>query len=422
MSALGTRSGLTRRDVFGVQNAGVFYALILIVGGFTISTSLAGNSTYFSIGNLESVLQQSSIVGLLAIFTTIVLITGNFDLSIASTAALTSVVAIRLGGQLPMPLLVMLCLGIGVAIGSLNAVLVVGIRVNAFIATLGTQQVVRGIVYLAAGQISVLGQVQELRAMTNTPIAISTQWVVLAAAGGLLLAGALRYRSARAGADKPTLAAALLIGGALVLVLGIVVPAQRLSLYSSVYIMLGVGVLAWVFMRYTVAGRRLYAVGSNREAALLSGIRVGRYQSGAFIANGVAAAFAGLMIAGQYQAVDPTVFSGQEFVAITGAILGGVALFGGAGDVLKAIVGAVIVIALGNGLNFQNVSSSWQYVVQGAALVVAAAIYTFGGNPDRRAKVRSRFGRRRTSPPSAGHTSAPTEQSAGPQGDGITRE
>ena len=386
-----TSSATAWRDRFGVQNAGVFYALILIVGGFGITTSLSGKRSYLSLGNAESVLQQTSIVGLLAVFTTVVLITGNFDLSIASTAALTSVAAIRLGGHIPTPLLVLLCLGIGLLVGAVNATLVVLVRVNAFIATLGTQQVVRGAVYLVAGQISVLGDVGDLRAMTNTVVAVSIFWFGLVVAAAVVVIGLLRLRRARRnGARGPDLAPALilLIVGVVLALVVLLAPRQTLSLYTSVYLMLAVGVLTWAVLAFTVIGRRLYAVGSNTEAALLAGIRVKRYQAGAFMVNGLAAGFAGLMIAGQYQAVDPTVFTGAEFICITGAILGGTSLFGGAGNVLKSIVGAIIVIALGNALNFQNVSSQWQFVVQGAALVVAATIYVLGGNPGTRRRRR----------------------------------
>lgn len=392
--ALSGSAAKTWRDYFGVQSAGVFYALALMVVGFTISTNLVGTSGYLSLGNFTAVLQQTSIIGVLAVFTTIVFITGNFDLSIASVAALSSVIAIRLGGTMPMGTIVLICLVAGGLCGLLNAFLVVVCKVNGFVATLGTQMMIRGGVYLAAGQISVLGDVDSLTTMTNTRITVNLRWVFLALGLVLAYVGARRLlawsRQDREQRTPPWSGSITAAVAVVLLLAGVVSTPQDLTVFSSVYIMLAIGVVTWLFMRYTVAGRRLYACGSNAQAARLSGIRVARYQAGALVMNGVAAGFAGLMIAGQFRAVDPTVYTGQEFVVITGAVLGGTALWGGSGDVLKSIVGAVIMLGLTNALNFQNIDSSWQYVVQGAVLITAAAIYTLGGDQKNGGRRRTR--------------------------------
>jgi len=133
--------------------------------------------------------------------------------------------------------------------------------------------------------------------------------------------------------------------------------------------------LVWLVLRFTTVGRRLDAVGGNPEAARLSGIRVSRYRVVAFILNGAAAGFVGVIFAARLGAVDTSALEGAELTAIAAAILGGTSLFGGYGSVPKSIAGALILVGLRNGFNMLNLGVNYQRLVEGIVILVAAAIY-----------------------------------------------
>ncbi|GAA3410319.1 ABC transporter permease [Streptosporangium vulgare] len=146
--------------------------------------------------------------------------------------------------------------------------------------------------------------------------------------------------------------------------------------------------ITWAVLRYTVIGRRLYAVGSNAEAARLSGINVDRYKIGAFVLNGLGSGFVGVLFAAKLLAINPTGLQGTELTVLAAAILGGTSLFGGLGSVLKSVVGALILFTLDNGFNVLNLGANYQGLIVGTVVIVAAAIYTIAGRQRQVRRVR----------------------------------
>jgi D-xylose transport system permease protein len=140
-------------------------------------------------------------------------------------------------------------------------------------------------------------------------------------------------------------------------------------------------------LRFLVPGRKLYAVGSNPEAARLSGINVNFYKMAPFVLSGIAAAAVGLIYAGRFNSVDPNALTGTELTVIAAAILGGTSLFGGAGYVGKSVLGTVVLFTLSNGFNMLNLGSNYQYVVQGVVLIAASAVYTVASRSRRKQKT-----------------------------------
>jgi len=157
--------------------------------------------------------------------------------------------------------------------------------------------------------------------------------------------------------------------------------------------------ITWFVLRFTIIGRRLYAVGGNPEAARLSGINVHAYRVGAFVLSAAAAGFAGVLFGCRLGAINPTALQGSELTVIAAAILGGTSLFGGAGSVVKTVVGALLLFTLTNGFNILNLGANYQGLIEGLVVVVAAAIYTVGG--------RRSGARRRTADTAPGVTAAP---------------
>jgi D-xylose transport system permease protein len=138
--------------------------------------------------------------------------------------------------------------------------------------------------------------------------------------------------------------------------------------------------VTWFTLSYTIVGRRLYAVGGNAEAARLSGINVLLYKLMAFVLCSGAAGFAGVLFASRLRSINPAALQGAELTVIAAAILGGTSLYGGAGSVIKTLAGALLLYSLTNGFNILNLGANYQGLIEGIVVVVAAAIYTVGGN------------------------------------------
>ncbi|GHJ40793.1 xylose ABC transporter permease [Streptomyces sp. TS71-3] len=368
------------------RSAGVVYALVVLTAVLAITSSVEGRPAYLNDVNVGNILDQSALIGILSVFMTVTLITGNFDLSVASTAALGGTVALKLVDAHGVVVALVVALLIGLLVGLVNAVLVQKVGVNAFIVTLGTLTAVRGIVQAILNGQSISAENTGFHTFATArlivhPAAAFAAGVLLVVAAVLLFVRASR-RPTRASVESAVVGVILLlIASARPALLGQTVP---------VWIMLGLALLTGAVLRYTVVGRNLYAVGGGSEAARLSGINVDRYKMAAFILNGAMAALVGVLYAGRFNSVDPTVLTGGELTVIAAAVLGGTSLFGGSGHVSKSVVGTLILFTLSNGFNVLNIGSNYQNVVQGSVLVAAAAVYTASGSRGR-SFLRSRW-------------------------------
>ncbi|MDX6213213.1 MAG: ribose transport system permease protein [Frankiales bacterium] len=370
------------------QRAGVVYALALLIVVLLIATSAKHLPAYLSSVNVSNVLSQSAPDAILAVFMTVVLISGNFDLSVASVAALAAALALKTIDSIGTAPAVLLALGVGVAVGSVNAVLVQKIGVNAFIVTLGSMTAVRGIVLIALGGESVTANSRALVALDSTVYKVPPVVAVLVGVLLLVLAG-IRVRGLN-DENAPPLDGfflAFIACAVLLIVVAVIAPAlltQPLPVWLMIWVTIGVSAV----LRFLVPGRNLYAVGSNAEAARLSGINVNLYKMTPFVLTGLASAGVGLLYAGRFNSVDPNALTGTELTVIAAAILGGTSLFGGAGHVAKSVLGTVVLFTLSNGFNMLNLGSNYQYVVQGAVLIAASAVYTIAAKaPARRAQT-----------------------------------
>ncbi|WP_052489484.1 ABC transporter permease [Streptomyces sp. 150FB] len=398
------------RRALSPRSAGVVYALVALVAVLTITSSAQGRPAYLSDVNISNILDQSALIGILAIFMTVVLITGNFDLSVASTAALSGTVALKLVDAHGVVVALVAALLTGILVGLINAVLVQKVGVNAFIVTLGTLTAVRGVVQAILDGQSITATRTSLHTFSTAQLAwhrtpALVVGVLLVAVAVLLVVRAGRTSSAgrTSGADGtggggPAVkisgtAVGLAVAGLAVVAVSAFRPAL-LNQTVPVWIMLALALLTGAVLRYTVVGRNLYAVGGNAEAARLSGINVDRYKMSAFVLNGAVAAVVGVLYAGKFNSVDPTVLTGGELTVIAAAVLGGTSLFGGSGFVSKSVAGTLILFTLSNGFNVLNIGSNYQNVVQGSVLVAAAALYTASSSRGR-SFLRSRWSARR---------------------------
>lgn len=270
--------------------------------------------------NLLNVLRQVAMYGILGVGMTFVILTKGIDLSVGSIVALTGVLgALLLERGTPIPLMVLACLTVGAAIGVVNGLGVSHWRIPAFIMTLGTMVMVRGIALMFAD------------GGTVNPGKFGESFFFLG--GGYLL--------------------------------GVPTP---------IYVFAIVCIASALVLGLTPFGRAIYAVGSNEEAARLSGIDVPRTILGVYIICGFLAALAGLIFLSRLSVGDPNSGLGLELEAITIAVIGGTSLFGGEGTVLGTIGGAMVLAIIANVLNLAGVSPFSQQVVKGAIIILAVLL------------------------------------------------
>ncbi|MEP1539108.1 MAG: ABC transporter permease [Paracoccaceae bacterium] len=314
-----------------------FLALIAIVVVFSILSP-----AYFTLGNFLIMSAQVAVFGLLAIGMLLVILNGGIDLSVGSTLALCGVFAgflmqgiefEALGVILftPVWVVVILTLAVGAAVGLVNGVLIAYLKVPAFVATLGTLYVARGVALLMTNGLTYnnLGGRPELG---NTGF----EWLGF-------------YRV--------------------------------FNIPISIIILAAVAIAAGFLLSRTAFGRWLYSSGGNERAAELSGVPVKRVQITVYMLSGVCAAIAGLVLSSQLTSAGPTAGTTYELTAIAAVVIGGAALTGGKGTVRGTLLGAFVIVFLSAGLVIIGVSVYWQTVFTGSVIVLAVLLNSinYGG-------------------------------------------
>jgi len=357
------------RRTFGLREAGVYYALLILLALLAAIAHSRGLPNYLSPQNLGNIVYQASLVGIMGVAMTVMLITGAFDLSVASVAALAAAVLVGLAPSIGFPLAAGAAIVTAIAVGIFNGAVVQFVGINAFIVTLGTLTAVRGLVLVLTDGRSLMVErpdvLQQMLAFESTRVPVF--WTALLFAVALLALAAWKRRPLDALAGIVVAVLALLAGRDFT----VAAPVVYLALFT---------LAVWAVLRFTVIGRRIYAVGGNAEAARLSGINVHAYKLGAFVLSSAAAGFAGVLFGCRLGAINPTALQGTELTVIAAAILGGTSLLGGAGSVLKTVVGALLLFTLTNGFNVLDLGASYQGLIEGAVVIAAAAIYTVGGD------------------------------------------
>ena len=369
------------RRVFGLKEMGVYYALFLLVLILAIATSYLGKSNYLSLQNVTNVFYQSSLIAMMAVSMTVVLISGNFDLSVASVAALAA--AIMIGSADTVGFLPACAMGMSaaIAIGLLNGSIVQFVGINAFIVTLGTLTAIRGLVllYTDGRSLSVSNPdvINSMKAFETGRVDVGILFMFI----GVALLGLAAYQFLRRPKNSTGLTPSFIgmVGGGAILLLLVYTTDGAISLQKPILYMATFTTIVWFILNFTTIGRRIYAVGGNAEASRLSGINVNLYRLGCFVLCSATAGFAGILFASRLRSINPTALSGAELTVIAAAILGGTSLFGGAGSVIRTLAGALLLYSLTNGFNILNLGANYQGLIEGVVLVTAAAIYTVGG-------------------------------------------
>lgn len=280
------------------------------------------NPNFFTVDNLLNILRQTSVNAIIAVGMTLVILTAGIDLSVGSVLALCGAFAATLVAmEVPVLIAVPTALLAGATLGAISGIIIAKGKVQAFIATLVTMTLLRGVtmVYTDGRPIST--------GFTDT--ADTFVWFGTGYA------------------------------------LGIPVP---------VWLMVVVFAGAWYLLNHTRFGRYVYAVGGNESATRLSGINVDRVKIGVYAICGLLAALAGIIVTSRLSSAQPTAGMGYELDAIAAVVLGGTSLMGGKGRIMGTLIGALIIGFLNNALNLLDVSSYYQMIAKAVVILLAVLV------------------------------------------------
>lgn len=298
----------------GYERFGIFFILILLVVVMSILSD-----HFLTINNITNVIRQISFIALIALGSTIVIITTGIDLSPGMLVGLTSVVVASVAHPNQFPLIVTILIGllVGTLAGLVNGTLIAKLRIPPFIVTLGMYTSARGLALLYS----------DGRPINN----ISNNFVFL-------------------GAGR---------------ILGIPVP---------IIILIIVAVLTHILLTNTRLGRHIFAMGGNEQAAIISGINVTKVKIFVYAFAGFLASISGILLTARISSGQSALGNGYELQAIAAAVIGGTSLTGGLGSVFGTICGALVVGVINNGMDLLNVSMYWQQIAMGIIIVLAVLL------------------------------------------------
>jgi ribose transport system permease protein len=278
--------------------------------------------------NLTNILRQFSVPLILALGQTLVIVTAGIDLAVASTAAASACMMGVLYAHEGWPAWLAILAGIltGLAIGLFNGIAITKWNVPDFVATLGTLTAARGLALLVSN---------------GYPVP--------------------NFAEAQPGRTMPDVIVKL--GG------GSIGPVPIIAIVAGIATF-----IAWFILNRTLLGRRLIAVGGNKEAARVAGINVARTKVAAYVISGTFAAVGGLLLAGRLSSANGLMAPAMELTTIAAVVLGGTALFGGEGRVGGTVLGLCILATLSNGLSILGISDFWQQLVTGLVVVAVVAL------------------------------------------------
>jgi ribose transport system permease protein len=296
------------------------YGIVLVCGGLFVLLAVTSRS-FFSLANGANILDQSAILLIFAATTTICIIVGVFDLSIAAVATASAIMTVIAVNSLGPVAGVVAGVGFGALLGLVTGFSITATGVNSFIGTLAASFTYRGL-------------------------------------GLIMASGGLVSISNQAAADA----------------LQHITEDQFIGLKGVVWIAAAFVMLMGMLLAFTVFGKMVYAVGGNRRAAFLAGIRTKRVLIACYTLSGLGAGLAGVLYVGQYGSGATNAYSDTfAFTAISATVVGGVSIFGGSGAVWRGSLGILTFALIGNGLNLLGVDTTYQLTILGLMIFVAVA-------------------------------------------------
>lgn len=296
------------------------YSLIILLGILIVLFGIL-NPVFISLDNLLNIINQISIIGVIALGMTLVVLTGGIDLSVGSLVAFTGLIlakCLMAGMGLPLSILCSLLTGIG--LGLINGLIVSYLRVPAFIATLGLMSSVRGsCLYMTDG-----------RAISNLPVSLNQ-----------------------------------------------LVTSEIIGIPFPILLFVFLTILFWAFMKFTFWGKYIYAIGGNEKATWLSGIDTKKFKMITYSITGLVCAFGSIILVGKLNSAQPQAGSSYELNVIAAVVIGGASLTGGKGKILGTFLGVLVLGILQNGFSILNISSYFQQILLGILIIFAVLVDNF---------------------------------------------
>ncbi len=328
--------------------------LLSMILFFVIAVPNAGGANFFTLRNAMNILIAITPVLLLGLGQTFVIITGGIDLSVGWVMSLSSVfsaLAMRGAFNAGMPLwFSVLCgllaaVGVAAAVGFGNGVIIAKLKVPAFIVTLGSSFIVRGVALLFSENTTVIGLPQGIRSYGNEAMI----YIVRGEGGGVYFF------------QKPAVTDELLRSMDRILTWPVVATAV-------------VSLICGFILHRTQFGRHTFAIGGSLQASLRTGIPVDRHLIKVYMLSAATAGVAGFLSTLRFTAGSAVIGDPLLLSSIAAVIIGGVSLFGGAGSIMGTVIGSLIIAVLTTGLVMLNVQAFWQFIVVGIVVIVAVLI------------------------------------------------
>jgi ribose transport system permease protein len=307
-----------------MQKAVAFVVLIALLAFFSVFAE-----HFAQWDNMVNIMTATAVNGVLGIACTFVIISGGIDLSVGTMMTFTAVTSglILTNAGLPMPLGIIGAMLAGAFMGALSGVFIAKLKIPPFIATLGMMQLTRGLALVMSGGHPIY--------FDKTP-----NYTLIA----------------------PDSSISLLF--------------PWLEIPNGVFVMFGVAILATIVLNRTILGRYVFALGSNEEAARLSGMDVDFWKIVTYSLSGLVCGIAGLLVSSRLDSAQPALGLGYELEAIAATVIGGTSLAGGRGTMLGTIIGAFILSVLLNGLRVMGFAEEWKIVVTGIVIILAVFVDT----------------------------------------------
>lgn len=273
--------------------------------------------SFVTIRNISFLLLEVSGLGILSCAVLIIIVSGNFDLSVGSILALSGILSAKLDLiGIPLTIVFITCLIVGASIGFINGIIVRIGKVNSLIATLSTSFAVYGLVLLFSGEKTIYG--------------LSEKFLLL----GKSAFGIIPY---------------------------------------LFFFLIFIAILSYIILQKTAFGKHIYIIGANEKAAFLHGININLHVILVYIYIGILSAFSGILFTARYTAASPMAAKGIELTVIAAIIIGGASLFGGTGTIIRTMGGILIVGIISNGIGLSNLDSNVALIFEGLIIILAVS-------------------------------------------------
>ncbi len=318
-------TGTGKNSIFSTSALQKGVAFVVLVAMLAFFSIFAENFAAWN--NMVNIMQATAVNGVLGVAVTFVIISGGIDLAVGTMMTMTAVTAglILTNAGLPLPFGILGALGAGALMGGTSGTVIAKLKIPPFIATLGMMQISRGLALVFSGAKPIY--------FNSTP--------------------SYKYLSPESSITS-------------------IVPG--LEIPNGVFIMFGIAIIASILLNRSLFGRYVFALGSNEEAARLSGVNVDFWKIVTYALSGAICGIAGLLISSRLNSAQPALGLGYELDAIAAVVIGGTSLSGGRGTILGTIIGAFIMSVLTNGLRIMGVQEEWKIVVTGVIIIVAVFV------------------------------------------------